>query len=329
MLQCTKLGNGETLRQSLIFSLVLPTTRTYDAPMIRRNYLIGLILVAASALLWSLGGTFSRFIAVENDWTRVFWRSFFATVFLLCFMIVQDGLERAFASLWNMRWPGFVVALCFAGASTSFIMALSFTTVANILLIQAGVPLIAALLAFLLFGEKAGISTWIAIAAVFAGVAIMVSDTLSGAGSLIGNGLSVLIAVMFSIATVTTRRHADVRMTPAVTLGTFIAFLFSIAMGGADTVSFTNLSWLTAFGAINLGLGLACFALGARHLPAATAALVGTIEPALGPIWVWLVHNEVPSHRTLIGGGVVFAALLTHILVDMWRNKSANITADA
>jgi drug/metabolite transporter (DMT)-like permease len=83
-------------------------------------------------------------------------------------------------------------------------------------------------------------------------------------------------------------------------------------------VTWADLAWLAAFGALNLGLGLALFSYGARLLPAAIAALVGTLEPVLGPLWVWLVHGEVPAHRTLIGGGIVFAALLAH-LAHEWR----------
>jgi drug/metabolite transporter (DMT)-like permease len=56
-------------------------------------------------------------------------------------------------------------------------------------------------------------------------------------------------------------------------------------------------------------------------MPAALAALIGTLEPVLGPIWVWLVHHEVPSERTLAGGAVVFLALLTHLYLDWERQR--------
>jgi drug/metabolite transporter (DMT)-like permease len=124
---------------------------------------------------------------------------------------------------------------------------------------------------------------------------------------------------MFAIATVITRRHSEVRMTPAVCFGTTIAACVSGLLAGHFAVSAIDLGWLIAFGAINLGLGLAMFTTGARLIPAALAALVGTLEPVLGPIWVWLVHNEIPSVRTLIGGTVVFAALVTHLLIDRQR----------
>ena len=78
---------------------------------------------------------------------------------------------------------------------------------------------------------------------------------------------------------------------------------------------------LFAFGAVNLGLGLAFFATGARLVPAAIAALLGTFETILGPVWVWLIHAEVPSARTVVGGAVVFTALLVHIGIEFRRQS--------
>jgi hypothetical protein len=115
----------------------------------------------------------------------------------------------------------------------------------------------------------------------------MVSESLDGAVSPIGDGLSLLIAVMFSIATVITRRFAHVRMTPATCLGTMLAAAFAASQATQFAVSGHDMAFLFAFGVINLGLGLAFFATGARLVPAAIAALLGTFEPILGPIWVW------------------------------------------
>ena len=283
---------------------------------------LGVALVAGSAIIWSFGGAIARFITVEDDWTVVFWRSLFAAGFLLVFMLLRDGPAGTVRLFRNMGLAGLGVALCFAVASTSFIVALAHTTVANILLMQAGVPLIAALLAWALFGERVVGPTWLAIGAVIAGVAVMVSASFTGKVSPIGDGLALLIAVAFSIATVITRRAARVRMTPAVCLGTLFAALASGLLASGYAVSTANLGWLFAFGAINLGMGLALFATGARLIPAAVAALVGTLEPVLGSLWVWLVHDEVPGPRTVIGGSIVFTALFVHLLTDWLRQRS-------
>ncbi len=290
-------------------------------PSALREERIGYLLVFLSALMWSLGGTIARFITIDDSWTVVFWRSVWAAAFLIAFMAWRDGPRGTLKLFRDMGLPGLAVAVCFATASTCFVVALSYTKVANILLMQAGVPLLAALLSWLLFREKVSAATWAAIAGVIVGVAIMVSESLGGAVSPIGDGLALLIAFMFSIATVITRRFAQVRMTPATCLGTILAALFAASQVGQFAVSPRDMGFLFAFGVINLGVGLAFFATGARLVPAGVAALLGTFEPILGPIWVWLVHGEVPSARTMVGGVVVVAALLVHIGLELRRQS--------
>ncbi len=282
---------------------------------------VGFLLVFLSALFWSFGGAIARFIDAGDSWTVVFWRSAWAAAFLFCFMLWRDGFRGMLQLFRGIGVPGFAVALCFATASTSFVVALAYTTVANILLMQAGVPLIAALIAWLLFRETVTPATWLAIGAVITGVAIMVSESFTGDVSPQGDGLALLIAVLFSIATVITRRFAHVRMTPATCLGTSIAALFAAFQAETLLVTSRDMGFLFAFGALNLGLGLACFAFGARLIPAAFAALLGTLETVFGPVWVWLVHAEVPSARTIVGGTVVFGALLVHIGFELRRQS--------
>lgn len=294
-------------------------TLSAPAPQAGRDERLGFLLVFLSALCWSFGGAIARYLEVADPWTIIFWRSFWAAAFLLGYMIWRDGIAGTIRMFGDMGFPGIAVACCFATASTSFVVALDYTTVANILLMQAGVPLIAALIAFLLFRERVSTATWMAIAAVIFGVAIMVSDSLTGNVSPVGDGLAMLIAFSLASATVITRRFAHVRMTPATCLGTVVAGSFAATQASSYSVSEADMGFLFAFGALNLGLGLAFFASGARIIPAAYAALLGTFEPLLGPVWVWLVHNEVPSGRTILGGAIVFAALLVHLTMEFRR----------
>lgn len=287
----------------------------------QRDERLGVLLVFLSALCWSFGGAIARYIEVDDSWTIVFWRSVWAAVFLVGFMIWRDGARGMLRLFAGMGLPGLAVATCFAIASSSFVVALTYTTVANILLIQTGAPLMAALLAFCLFGERIAPATWVAIACVIAGVLVMVSESLTGAVSPMGDGLALLIAFVLAVATVVTRRYAHVRMTPATCLGMIIAGGFAATQAGGFAVSAGDMAILVAFGAFNLGLGLAFFASGARLVPAALAALVGTLEPVFGPIWVWLAHGEIPSARTLIGGAIVFAALFCHLLLEFRRQS--------
>ena len=280
---------------------------------------VGFVLVFLAALCWSLGGMIARYVEADDSWTVVFWRSVWAASFLLAYMLWRDGLRGTVGLFRVMGLPGLAVAACFAIATSSFVIALAYTTVANILLIQAGAPLFSALMAFVILGERISWATWGAIVAVLVGVGVMVSDSLTNNLSAVGEGLSLLIVLVFSIATVLTRRFSHVRMTPAMCLGTSIAGLFAATQASTVMVGGQDMAFLFAFGAINLGLGLAFFATGARMIPAAYAALLATFETLLGPVWVWLAHGEVPSSRTLIGGAIVFAALLVHIGLQFRR----------
>ncbi|MEP9396909.1 DMT family transporter [Mesorhizobium sp. KR2-14] len=288
-----------------------------------RDERIGILLVFLSALMWSFGGAIARFIETGDSWSVVFWRSCWAAAFLIGFMVWRDGWRGMLRLFGSMGLPGLAVAVCFATASSSFVVALAYTTVANILLMQAGVPLVAALIAWAVFRERVSLATWAAIAAVICGVGIMVSESFNGQVSPIGDSLALLISVMFAIATVITRRFAHVRMTPATCLGAILAASFAATQVADFAVSPRDMGFLFAFGVINLGLGLALFATGARLVPAAVAALLGTFEPILGPVWVWLIHGEVPSARTIVGGAVVFSALLVHIGLEFRRQARA------
>ena len=282
---------------------------------------LGVGLVFGAAMAWSFGGAIARGLDVADPWTIIAWRSIFAAVFLMGFMLWRDGPAGTARLFRTMGLPGVGVALCFATASISFVVALGHTSVANILLMQAGVPLIAALLGVVFLGERVDSVIWGAILAVIAGIAVMVSDSFATSVSFIGDGLALLIAVAFAGATVITRRFSGVRMTPAVCLGVMIAAAVGVSLSAGLAVSGTDFGLLVLFGAFNLGLGMALFATGARLIPSALAALISTMEPVFGPLWVWLIHAEVPAPRTIAGGAVVFLALICHILWQWHRNR--------
>ncbi len=71
---------------------------------------------------------------------------------------------------------------------------------------------------------------------------------------------------------------------------------------------------LFCFGALNLGLGMALYVTGARLIPSALAALLGTAEMILAPVWMVILHDEIPSGRTILGGALVMAALFTYLI---------------
>lgn len=276
-----------------------------DATIWRRGR--GLLLVGLSAVVWSTGGLIVRSLDTDDAWATIFYRSLFASLFLVAFVVLRErrGAVRSFAS---MGAAGVLVGACFATASISFVVALGLTSVANTLVMLSTTPLLAAVLGRVLLGETVAPRTWAAAGATVVGVGIMVSGS-SGGGSVAGDLVAMLIPVAMATATVTIRRHHEVVMVPAMAVGTVIALVVSVPFVASWSVGVHDLGLLAVFGGVQLGVGLVLFAVGARMAPAADVSLVALLEVVLGPLWVWIAVGEDPGRAALVGGAVVVAAV--------------------
>ncbi len=157
------------------------------------------------------------------------------------------------------------------------------------------------------------------------GIALMVSDSF-GRRTLVGDLIAFIVAISYAGAIVITRRCRTLSMLPAVLLGSLMAAFIALPFATPLAVDRSALALLAVFGAGQFGLGLALFVTGAPRLPAAVAALLGMLEPILGPFWVWLWMGEQPSRRAFAGGAIVLAAVLSHIVAELARGSSGSAT---
>jgi len=267
---------------------------------------LGSAYVALAALMWSLAGILQRQLHMSLA-SQLAGRAAFAFLAVLVFVAVAERGQviRAFRAIGR---PGLAVAALIAIASGSFITALNDTSVANVLMVQALVPLAAALLGMLI-GEPVRPRTWVAIGVAVAGfVLIAGAPTRPGLSGLVFSFTTMLaFAAMLVIAG---RCKADVSMAPATCLAqalVFAAFAHFGEMSGA------NLGWLALLGVFQMGLGLFFLSLGARLIPAVDVALISQLENILGPVWVWLAGIEHPAVLTIVGGIVVIGAVAFQI----------------
>ncbi len=286
----------------------------------------GTVLVTAAAICWSLGGLIARQIHTEA-WVTVGWRGAIAAVALLIFLLICDG-RGTWTHFGNMGPGGIGVAICFASASISFVIALQHATVALILVVQSTAPLIAGLIAWIWIRESLGLARVIAMTTAFGGILLMVIKA-EGHANMLGMVLSGVIAVSFAVATVLTRRFAHIRMTPATCLGTAIMGVigFSLASERAFDVNSRDLFYLFLFGAVQLAIGLIFFTTGARLIPAAKAALISLVETVLGAFWVFVFLDENPGIYALYGGILVVGAVAGNTLYDQRRAQRQALNA--
>jgi drug/metabolite transporter (DMT)-like permease len=86
---------------------------------------------------------------------------------------------------------------------------------------------------------------------------------------------------------------------------------------------------IAAFGILSMAAGFILFAYGSRLLPPTETALIGALDAPLAPIWVWLTFNEVPLTATLVGGGIVFVAVMAHFYLQLaFANRNPTLSHD-
>ncbi|MGB7242253.1 MAG: DMT family transporter, partial [Sulfitobacter sp.] len=116
------------------------------------RYKLGLLLVTASAVIWSTAGLFTQVITADT-WVLLFWRGFFGAIGILLVQVALRG-RKTVAEFRNMGWPGWIFAIVSALGMLCFMFSLRITTVAHVSIIYATVPLVAAALAWLVIGER-------------------------------------------------------------------------------------------------------------------------------------------------------------------------------
>lgn len=272
------------------------------------RYRYGIACLLIATLFTSTAGIILRLVEQADGWQVLFYRSVsFVAVLLGYIALRQRG--RTLQAFRAVGWPGLVTAVALATAFSAFILALLETTVANVVFITGTSPFFAALLAWLVLREPVRWVVWLAMAAAFCGIAVTVAGGLVR-GSVTGNLLALLCCLCFAVALVAMRRGKAVDMLPAVCLAGVLVALVSALFIDSFTVSAHDLALAVTLGVVQLGFQYILVTAGSRHVPAAEIALIGRIVIVLGPLWVWLGVGEVPSRTTLIGGAIIFAAVI-------------------
>jgi drug/metabolite transporter (DMT)-like permease len=271
---------------------------------------VAVLLLASSALIFSTGGLFIRELDHPHAWQTVFWRSMSACV-SLGLLIVWRERTNPIRAVVNIGRPGWAVGAAFCLSSIGMVVALTKTSVAVVLVIFALSPLAAAVMAWILIGERVRNYTWVAIGITVAGVAFMVSGPGAG-GSTSGALIALVIPLAFGYGTVMIRRHSEIAMAPAMLLSAALSSVISVPFAHPFDITLHDLLLLLTFGFAQLGIGLALFSIGAARAPATDVALLSMLEPIVGPIWVWIFVSEYPGVPALIGGSAVFVALAAH-----------------
>jgi drug/metabolite transporter (DMT)-like permease len=292
------------------------------------------LLMLVVTLLWSTAGVVTRHLEAARGFELTFWRSAFNALALIVALRWMRGPALWGQVLLASRWV-WVSGLCWAVMFTAFMMAITLTQVANVLVTMSLGPLLTALFARAFLHHRLPGRTWGAIALATAGIAWMFGHEAGAADGAALLGMGVALGVPLAAASNWTllqhishgqdRGRADGQpdMLLAVLLGALLSAAVTLPLAWPLQASAHDLSLLAGLGVFQLALPCLLVIVLTRVLPAPEIALLGQLEVIFGVLWAWLGAGEAPSSATLLGGAMVLAALAANELLALRERAAA------
>jgi drug/metabolite transporter (DMT)-like permease len=276
----------------------------------------GYILLLFGGFCLSWGGFIVKSFENASVWQILFLRSLFFLLALSIFLLITYK-GKTLKVIKDSGYPAAIGGLVMSFSFISFVVAMSSTTVANVVFIISTQSMFLALFGYFYLKEKVSLTGFISITLAMTGIIIMVGDSISS-GSLFGNLVALAIPINFSILVMIIRKNSNLDMVPAI----FYSGIFSCIYGFylSESFNFSNHDIFMGFllGVPQLALGFICITIGSRSTASATIGLLMLTETLFGPIWVWLFLNEIPPLSVFIGGAVIILAI---IIKSFDRNK--------
>ena len=280
----------------------------------------------AVTLMWSIAGVVARHLEAARSFEVTFWRSAFTVVTLLILLPMLRGREALVRSLREGGRTLWLSGVCWSVMFTAFMVAITLTTVANVLVTLALAPLLTALVARFFLGHRLANRTWAAIVVAGIGIVWMYAREVNGAGAQHVLGTAVALCVPIAAAINWTviqhnRSAAGIDLLPAVLIGAVISALLTLPLAVPFAASPHDLGRLALLGVVQLSIPCLMSVSAARFLSAPEASLLALLEVVFGVVWAWLGANEAPAVHVLGGGALVLSALAANELAAMRQVK--------
>jgi drug/metabolite transporter (DMT)-like permease len=286
------------------------------------------LVMVAVTMMWSIAGVVTRQLEHASSFEVTFWRSFFTMVSLLIILPVWQGKDVFRKMHWKSK-SFWISGVCWSVMFTAFMVALTLTSVGNVLVTMAVGPLLTALMARFFIGHRLPVRTWLAIAVAGAGIVYMFGAqmNMNAPGALIG----CLVALMVPVAAAThwtvvqkAQAHGDqLDLVPCVLIGAVISSAVTFPLAFPFVASTKDVAWLGLLGLVQLAIPCVLSVVCARVLKAPEVALLALLEVIFGIALAWIGANEVPTASVLQGGALVVGALLCN---EIWAWRTATST---
>ena len=268
----------------------------------------GLLLMIACSFLISFGPLMYRNFQDIEVLEVVFLRSV-ALIIYMTFYLSFKYKTKIIGNIKSIGFMGVLASFVFCSAQASYLVALKYTSVANATFTLCVVPFITAVLAY--FFIKESISRTTAITMIFAlvGVIIIIIGGFEGSGL---KGILFALYTAFALASfaVILRANRTIDMLPTLMVtAVFMALIGGLGGSFTNAIPFTDVILCLIWGIALQGFAHSLMIRATRLILSAEVTLFMLLEFTIGPFWVWLFMNEVPTSTSLIGGSVIIMSV--------------------
>ena len=282
------------------------------------------LLMIATAMLWSTAGVVTRHLETAGSFEITFWRSFFTVLSLLVILPLLKG-RAVFTQMLNGGAALWLSGLCWSVMFTAFMVALTLTTVANVLVTLALGPLLTALMARIFIGHQIPGRTWLAIGLAGVGIVWMYGGQANLSEHLVGT-LVALAVPLAAASNWTVVQHSQAQgqkidLMPAVLIGALISCASTLPLAWPLTATAHDIGLLGFLGLFQLAIPCLLSVWCATVLKAPEVALLAMLEVIFGTLLAWVGAGEVPSSSVLYGASLVVGALVINEWLGWRRAK--------
>lgn len=287
------------------------------------------LLMVFITLLQSTAGVVTRHLDTAGSFEVTFWRSTAMAVSLSVFLSFIDG-KRFWSELLRPTKLVLVSGICWSIMFSAFMVALTLTSVANVLVIMALSPLFTAISARIFLNHRLPVITWFAIIVAGFGIAWMFADdgntSLSLTGSFVSLAIPIAMAINFTfLQFIGMREKSNVasdgkrpyEMQQALLIGALISSCVTLLPAWPLQTSLHDITLLSMLGIFQLAVPWLLVIYVGKVLSAPEISLLSLLEIVFGVTWAWLWAGEALSLNTLVGGVLVLGALFTNVLATI------------
>ncbi|MDT0554185.1 DMT family transporter [Urechidicola vernalis] len=282
----------------------------------KNQHLKNLLILVMAAFFIGTSGPLGKFIAMPIP-LIIWWRSFIGGIAMFLFCKYNKITLIRFPK--KERLPFFIAGVFLGAHWITYFLALKMSNVAIGMLSLFTFPVITAFLEPLFGKEKFKPIHVLLGCMILVGIYILAPDLDFENSHVKGILFGLLSAFFYAIRNLITKQYTA-KYNESMIMTYQLAIITVVTLPALFLYSNSNLAtqypYVLILALMTTALGHTLFVKSLKNFSAATASIIGSVQPIFGIIIAFLFLNEIPSINTAIGGGLILGTVIVESVLS-------------